>query len=72
MNFISFQVQYVTSINLIFSSCKEGFVVSTIKHMEPVWVQRWPVDRRVRKMVPETCLNHTLWNLPATVFSRLA
>ena len=22
-------------------------MVSTTKHMEPVWVQRWPVDRRV-------------------------
>ena len=51
---------------------KECFMVSAAKHLELVWVQRWPVDWRMRKMVPGPCLKILFWYLPAAFFNVLA
>jgi hypothetical protein len=60
-------------INLIFFSfAKTCFVVSAVKHLEFMWVQCWPVDRRVRKMVPGACFENPLWHVPTTFFKGLA
>ena len=46
-------------------------MVSAIKHLELMWVQCWPVDRRVQKMVPGACFKNPLWHVPTTFFKGL-
>ena len=55
-----------------FSFAKACLVVSATKHLEFIWVQRWPVDGRVRNVVQGARLENPPWCLPTSFVQRLA